>query len=97
MRISTLALLSFLTLPLPACAQETPAVPASSQGAAVHQQDSKNTVPITEDYICPMHKDVHGKKGDVCPICGMPLVLAHSHDEKETPIPQSDEQSGGNP
>jgi len=93
MRISTIALLSLLTLPLPAYAQEKPALPATSQSPAV-RQDNKTVAPVTEDYICLMHKDVHGKKGDVCPICGMPLVLAHSHNENQTPIPQTEKQSG---
>jgi hypothetical protein len=26
-------------------------------------------------YVCPMHADVRGAAGGVCPKCGMPLVL----------------------
>ena len=37
---------------------------------------SENTrKPATEQvYICAMHPNIHGKKGDKCPICGMDLV-----------------------
>lgn len=33
-------------------------------------------VLAAEDYICPMHPQIHGSKGDRCPICGMELVPA---------------------
>lgn len=30
------------------------------------------------DYICPMHSQIHGHKGEKCPICGMELIAADS-------------------
>lgn len=41
-----------------------------------------------EDYICPMHPFVHGKKGEHCPICGMELVLASSEKEQNLSLPK---------
>jgi tetratricopeptide (TPR) repeat protein len=43
--------------------------------------DEETTARVKEDlgiidgsiWICPMHPDEHGKKGDVCPQCGMAL------------------------
>lgn len=41
-----------------------------------------------EDYICPMHPHVHGKKGDHCPICGMALVPAAPEKQEDKTLPQ---------
>ncbi len=35
-------------------------------------------IPSSEVYVCPMHPEVIGKKGDKCPKCGMALVLQES-------------------
>lgn len=37
---------------------------------------AKPTASVTEDYVCPMHDKVHGKKDGICPICGMHLIPA---------------------
>jgi hypothetical protein len=81
MRVTAFILLSLLVLPVAACAETKPAAPSVSA--------AKSVAPVTEDYICPMHPDVHGKKGDVCPICGMTMVLSHhEEDHQATPVPQ---------
>lgn len=40
-----------------------------------------------EDYICPMHPFVHGRKGDHCPICGMELALTAPEKEQNQSLP----------
>lgn len=89
MRIPTLVLLSFMALHLTAHAQEAPTL-TPDQRPTLQQEGSKpaealQSTPVTEDYICPMHKDVHGKKGGTCPICGMELVPAHADESSTTP------------
>lgn len=44
-------------------------------GAANRAQEPASVV-----YSCPMHPDVRGKAGDVCPRCGMTLVVAGTPD-----------------
>lgn len=41
-----------------------------------------------EDYICPMHPHVHGKKGETCPICGMALVPAAPQNREDEDLPK---------
>jgi len=55
-------------------------------------QESVAAPSVTEDYVCPMHKNIHGKKGGVCPICGMTLVLAHADPAQAAPVPNTSEQ-----
>ncbi len=40
-----------------------------------HDQAIDVTGPEADKYVCPMHPDVTGKKGDTCPKCGMKLEL----------------------
>jgi len=48
---------------------------------------------MPEDWVCPMHPEVHSDKPGVCPRCGMTLVV-HVPDRIEYPIRM--EQSPGN-
>lgn len=43
------------------------------------------TPPASQDYVCPMDKDVRSDKPGKCPRCGMPLVLGIP-DEVEYPL-----------
>jgi hypothetical protein len=66
MRIFAFIILTALMLlPVAACTEGKTALPPAS------------AVQKSENYICPMHRHVHGKKGGTCPICGMPLIPAH--------------------
>jgi len=51
-------------------------VPLAAQGAA--SPDVKQpaiAAPASQDYVCPMDRDVRSDKPGVCPRCGMKLVL----------------------
>lgn len=38
-----------------------------------HQHDNANPPQQAQTYVCPMHPEVTGNKGDTCPKCGMDL------------------------
>ena len=38
-----------------------------------HQHDNANPQQQAQTYVCPMHPEVTGNKGDTCPKCGMNL------------------------
>ncbi|MEN8617386.1 heavy metal-binding domain-containing protein [Shewanella baltica] len=38
-----------------------------------HQHDNANPQQQAQTYVCPMHPEVTGTKGDSCPKCGMDL------------------------
>lgn len=58
----------------------SPAAFAMEEGGhsspATTPQNMSPALHVQEDYLCPMHPHIHGKKGESCPICGMTLVLA---------------------
>lgn len=95
MRIPAFIMLSLLAVPVAAHAEDKPAKSDTSAAALLSggqtlsaTESKSSTVPVGEDYVCPMHKDVHGKKGGVCPICGMPLVPAHADKHNMTSAPE---------
>jgi len=52
--------------------------------------------PLPEDWVCPMHPDVHSDKPGVCPRCGMALLL-HVPDWVEYHVQMSHSPSLLNP
>ena len=108
MRIFSLILTSLMVLPVAAHADEratllstsniVPFISTKQSGTLIAQnetgkdQEGVSAPSVAEDYICPMHKNIHGKKGGVCPICGMTLVLAHADDSQTNPVPNTSEQ-----
>jgi hypothetical protein len=96
MRIPAFMMISLLALPVVAYAQDKPATSSTSatallSGEQATGQGKNSIIPVSEDYICPMHRNVHGKKGGVCPICGMTLILAHADNQSMTPAPEMTE------
>lgn len=67
-------LLVFWTI---AAAATTPLFPVA-EGLA--PQRATAAEPAAEPYWCAMHPNIRGVKGDICPICHMPLVLAPKPD-----------------
>ena len=89
MHIYVLIILSLLTLPLAAHAQEKMTTPPSMQKEAATFSEIDPAVTIAEDYYCPMHTDQHGKKGDICPICKMHLIpVPHDLPDASTSTPE---------
>lgn len=61
---------------------------APKSGSSSAQVLSKEPV-----YICPMHPHIHGKKGDICPICGMELVPQEEQDSEPEEIEDKKQSS----
>src|SRR6266852_3940369 len=56
-----------------------------STGSCWAQQPGGIDSPVPDDWVCPMHPDVHSGKPGVCPRCGMALV-SHLPDRIEYPL-----------
>lgn len=54
--------------------------------------NSETTETSSQMYACPMHPEVHGKKGEACPKCGMELTEPVTHTEA-TPEEKATETS----
>lgn len=56
----------------------TPTADTTSAAAAMTTTDTTNAMMVAPDsvtvYVCTMHPEVTGKKGDKCPKCKMELV-----------------------
>lgn len=62
--LTNLALIAFLLSSSSVFATATP---------HEHQHDNANPQQQAQTYVCPMHPEVTGNKGDTCPKCGMDL------------------------
>lgn len=62
--LTNLALIAFLLTSTNVFATATP---------HEHQHDNANPQQQAQTYVCPMHPEVTGNKGDTCPKCGMDL------------------------
>ena len=79
MRVILFILMLFTFIPLAKAAENNASTspPLMSTPAPEEKTD--------QIYICPMHLDVHGKKGDRCPICGMDLVPQEQSESTKKP------------
>lgn len=107
MRIAILILTFFVFAPLAMAADNGAPVSSGHMNMPTEQIHPPLTAQQPESgqsYICPMHPQVRGKKGDKCPICKMDLVPQEKsspmagmpmEEEKaapETPAPEAAQQ-----